>query len=75
MRTKLPYIFLLTLFVYCTTKPPADYNLETKRYPIGLNGKWGLADENGNTTTEPTFQIIKPFKYQLAIAKQKDKYG
>lgn len=46
-----------------------------KIYPIGENGLWGYADENGNTIIDIQFEEAQFFVSGLAPVKQNGKYG
>jgi WG containing repeat len=70
-------LILITIFnIGCTSvkriSSPTD---RIDAYPIGINGLWGYANENGDLLIDCQFEEAKMFVSGLAGVKKNDKYG
>lgn len=62
--------------VNCFTQPIAiPYRAEATLFPVGVDGKWGYADEHGDIQIELRFSDARLFHYGLAAARQDGGYG
>ena len=62
---------LLILFLILWSFPIIGQNL----IPFRKGVSWGHMDTSGSLVIKPTFDLAKPFEYNRAIVKLKDKYG
>lgn len=71
-------IFISALFIGgCVTSKnagrlPANHKA---LYPIGENGKWGFADNKGQTVIAPEYDSVAFFYQGIALVKKDGKYG
>lgn len=52
-----------------------DYDGVYGRILFNRNGKWGVADKEGNILIEPTYDEIKPWNYEVYKVKQHNLLG
>jgi hypothetical protein len=45
------------------------------RFPVKLNGKWGVADSDGNVVVSPKYDFVGPHQEGIAGIKLNRKYG
>ena len=72
------YVKLLFAFILiwsCKTNKEACANHNANLFPIGKNGKWGYANENGDLVINYKFEKVTFFKGERAAAKLKGKFG
>ncbi len=77
MKTKfISFLLMVTLASCITTRDVEKLSQRQVRlYPIGIEGKWGFADQTGATVIEPTYQKVNFFHRGLAVVQHKNKFG
>lgn len=66
---------LFLLMMSCNTSNALIQENENEFFPMLINGKWILTDTFGNHIEKIQFEELKPFCYELAVAKKGEKYG
>ena len=77
MKIRLLKILLLSIIVItsCKTNKNTISVEDVNLFPIGKNGKWGYANENGEMAIDYKFDNVTFFKGDRAAAKSNGKYG
>ena len=74
-RTLITSLLILSLCSAHSQPIAVPYREEPTLFPIGANGKWGYADENGDIKIELRFSEAGLFHYGLAAVRQDGEYG
>ena len=74
-RTLITSLLILSLCSAHSQPIAIPYREEPTLFPVGANGKWGYADENGDIKIELRFSEAGLFHYGLAAVRQDGEYG